>query len=95
MGDTEFEAEQFVVDMQWNNMSHQGHSAHQVGEWMKQSEKINCLVDSHQKVAAAMGPVQIIIALPCHMRSKVKPTGKTGKSQTAQVTPTKITLTEM
>ena len=56
LADTEFEAEEFIIDMQWNNMSHQGHSAQQVGEWMKQSEKINHLVESHQQVAAALGP---------------------------------------
>ena len=53
------------------------------------------LIEKANAWARFITGVQIIIALPCHMRSKVKPTGKTGKSQTAQVTPTRITLTEM
>ena len=37
-------------------MPSQGHSPQEVEDWKKQSEKINNLVESHQEVAAALGP---------------------------------------
>ena len=60
LSDEDIIPEQWVIDMEWNNMTHEGHSLEKVAEWMRQSDKINKLVTSHHQVAAAMGPGHLV-----------------------------------